>query len=343
VAFGDVATYEITAGGNDIWGTQDQGRYVYQSRAGDFDARVKVDSLSIPANGESPSIAKAGLMLRVTAESNSPTLHILANPPSPGRNQQEGGARTAVGGNTDDWIPAPADLRNRPALTNGAPNFNVRNTPVNIPNGWVRITRIGNQFTGYRSFDGVNWAPFTTINLAAPATVLVGLAACAHNPAATNVANGPVTVATFSSFNVGIVQHVPTAVADTLGAVAGVETLVTVSKLLSNDSDQDGDSIAMTAVSSTSVRGGTVRFVTNNAIVSVSYRLNTNANFNVPDSFTYTIRDSAGLTSVGTVNVTITSPGAQTQNLISATPLAGGVVAVQFRGIIGVNYNIQAS
>jgi hypothetical protein len=152
-----------------------------------------------------------------------------------------------------------------------------------------------------------------------------------------------VTVATFSSFNVGIVQHLPTAVADTLGAVAGVETLVTVSKLLSNDSDQDGDSIAMTAVSSTSVRGGTVRFVTNNAIVSVSYRLNTNANFNVPDSFTYTIRDSAGLTSVGTVNVTITSPGAQTQNLISATPLAGGVVAVQFRGIIGVNYNIQAS
>jgi hypothetical protein len=92
VAFGDGATYEITAGGNDIWGTQDQGRYVYQSRAGDFDARVKVDSLSIPANGEATSIAKAGLMLRVTAESNSPTLHILANPPPPGRNQQEGGA-----------------------------------------------------------------------------------------------------------------------------------------------------------------------------------------------------------------------------------------------------------
>ena len=51
--------YDIQGGGTDIGGTNDQFRFTWQQRAGDFDVKVRVASL-----GLSDSWAEAGLMAR---------------------------------------------------------------------------------------------------------------------------------------------------------------------------------------------------------------------------------------------------------------------------------------
>jgi Big-like domain-containing protein len=69
--------------------------------------------------------------------------------------------------------------------------------------------------------------------------------------------------------------------------------------VLANDSDPDGDAVALSGLSP--ARNGTVK---SNADGTVNYR--PNADFNGADSFRYTIRDGNGGSATGTVNVTVT-------------------------------------
>ena len=52
---------------------------------------------------------------------------------------------------------------------------------------WVRLTRVGNTFTGFRSSDGVNWTQVGSVTVNMPATVFEGLMVLAHNNQALNV------------------------------------------------------------------------------------------------------------------------------------------------------------
>ena len=171
-------TFEVIAGGADIWGTLDTGRFASRSVTGDFDAKIRVNDLTLTANTGGALIAKAGLMARATAATNSQTIWLLGNPPPPGRDIIEAGFRPTSGGATVGWGP--------------------NETNVHMPNMWFRLTRAGNTYDGYVSSNGVDWALLANTNTTAlPGTVLLGAAVTAHN----NVA-GLASTGRFSNFSV---------------------------------------------------------------------------------------------------------------------------------------------
>ncbi len=149
---------EVSGGGKDIGGSQDQFGFSYQKRTGDFDAQVQLLGLS-PADVWS----KAGLMARETLDANSRFAGVFATP-------------SLVG----------AFFESR-ATTGGAAGL-AGNLPLNYPNLWLRLKRAGNQFTGYLSYDGQTWAQLGSANIAMPGTVFFGMAVTSHNPAQTAVA-----------------------------------------------------------------------------------------------------------------------------------------------------------
>jgi hypothetical protein len=53
--------------------------------------------------------------------------------------------------------------------------------PVNYPNTWLRLNRVGNVFTGFGSYDGTNWTQLGTATIAMPAQIYLGLAVASHN------------------------------------------------------------------------------------------------------------------------------------------------------------------
>jgi fibronectin type 3 domain-containing protein len=167
---------EIVGGGLDIWGASDQGHLVLKPVDGDFDARVRLDALSLPATVGPATIAKAGLMVRQTPDADSPTLHLLANPLPPGRNLLEAGRRLAVGGTTSSW--------------------GTNQTALAMPQ-WIRMVRNADTFTGYRSSNGVDWIVFANTTQTLPSLLHVGLAVTAHTNSATLVATG-----LFSNFSI---------------------------------------------------------------------------------------------------------------------------------------------
>jgi hypothetical protein len=158
---------DVIAGGNDIWDVSDQGHFTIGTRTGDFDVWVRVDSLTRVA-GDNDNITKAGIMIRETQSANARKLTVLGEPPASvgGRDFYEASQRPTVGAATAAWSGGAA----------------TGTGPFGIPNGWIRIKRVGDLFTAFRSSDGVTWTPATTQTMVFPATVYVGLAATAHIP-----------------------------------------------------------------------------------------------------------------------------------------------------------------
>jgi len=158
---------DIVAGGADIWGASDQGHMVLGTRSGNFDIWAQIASLS-RAPGDNDGITKAGIMVRETWDANARKITYLAEPPAAvgGRDIVEASHRITVNGATA-------------ALAGG--NGNVGG-PANIPNVWLRIKRVGQDFTTYRSSNGVDWIQTSTDALGFSNTVYVGLAATAHIP-----------------------------------------------------------------------------------------------------------------------------------------------------------------
>jgi uncharacterized repeat protein (TIGR01451 family) len=172
----DNTSIELVGAGTDIWSTADQGYWAYRSISGDFDARVRLDSLSLPATAGPGLTAKGGLIVRQTVDGNSPTLHLLANPLPPGRNLAEAGRRQTVNGTTASW--------------------GTNQTALAMPQ-WLRLVRSGNAFSGYRSSNGVDWIIFATTTQTLPSTLELGLAVTSHTNSATLFSTGK-----FSNFTI---------------------------------------------------------------------------------------------------------------------------------------------
>jgi uncharacterized delta-60 repeat protein len=163
--------FDVRAGGTDIWNPQDGFHFIHQQITGDFDVRVRVESLE-PVN----RWTKAGLMARESLASDSRNLAVVVEPPAvPTRDSQFGGVgadtyaaqgRMTRGGTTILWT------RDGAALT-GPP----------YPNAWLRLQRQGAVFRAYRGSDGARWTLIgeTTQNL--PSTLYVGLGTTSHNNA----------------------------------------------------------------------------------------------------------------------------------------------------------------
>jgi hypothetical protein len=164
---------EITGGGSDIWGTNDHGRFLFRDVSGDFDASVQVVDLQ-----RANAITKALLMVRESLEAGSRTLHLSVNPVPPGRDLIEAGMRTNVNGLTGPWAPGNTF------------------TPAGIPNVFLRMTRVGDVFTAYRSSNGVDWVQFNQVTAAYPPSLMLGMAVTAHD-------NALQASGTFANFRLG--------------------------------------------------------------------------------------------------------------------------------------------
>lgn len=150
--------YDVTGGGTDIGGTNDQFQFSCQPRSGDFDLRVRIEAL-----GLSDTWAEAGLMARESLAPGSRFASVMATPTISGSYFQ---SRSTTNG---------------PTVLRGS-------FPVNYPGTWLRLQRVGDQFAGYASYDGASWTLLGTASLAMPATLYFGYAVSSHNTNQTTTA-----------------------------------------------------------------------------------------------------------------------------------------------------------
>jgi hypothetical protein len=166
----DGDTVEVIGGGGDVWNTADQFYLASKSVSGNFDARVRVASLK-----GSNTITKAVIVARESTNADSRAFHVSVNPVPPGRDLAQMGLRAVTGGTT------------------AAVGTNV--TPGGIPNAWLRITRVGDVFTGYRSTNATDWVQIGQTNQTFPANMEIGFGVTAHD-------NTLLATGVFSGFNV---------------------------------------------------------------------------------------------------------------------------------------------
>jgi hypothetical protein len=133
-----------------------------------------------------------------------------------------------------------------------------------------------------------------------------------------------------------IIPRAPVAVTESINRPNTTRvTKVPLATLLGNDSDPDGDSLTITAVSAPLPAGATVEIAGNFVLYTAPAGDSGNG------SFTYTVSDGA-LTATTSVTVTESSsgPGASAPNSASATAV-GADVALRFLGVPGRTYGVQ--
>ncbi len=156
--------FDLSGGGNDIGGTSDQFPFLYQTRSGNFDVRVRVAGISL-----SDIWAKAGLMARaLPISANSPFAAAIATPALNGCMFQ---ARTSAG-----------------AASTSAGSY-----PINYPYTWLRLERSNTTYRAYASTDGFAWALLGSAVITMSDPVAVGFALSSH-------ANGTSGTAQFRDF-----------------------------------------------------------------------------------------------------------------------------------------------
>ena len=150
-------TINITGRGQNIWNTRDYFTYLYQGgKTGDFTIDVKVNSLQNTA-----TYAKAGIMIRQSLANNS--RHAMAL-----------------------LTPSQAGFYRR--VTDGASTLGTRISSVTAPR-WLRLKRVGDNFTAYYSSDAITWTQVGNDNISMTGTVNVGLAVSSVNTGTDNTAN----------------------------------------------------------------------------------------------------------------------------------------------------------
>ncbi len=142
---------DVTGGGADIGGSADQFQFSYQPFSGNFDVAVRVAGLSL-----ADTWSKGGLMARETLDPGSRFASTMSTPSVAGTFFEY---RDTIG-----------------AAANESGSF-----PANFPNGWLRLRRAGNTFTGLASFDGQNWEALGAMTVALSPNLYVGFAVSSHN------------------------------------------------------------------------------------------------------------------------------------------------------------------
>ena len=149
-------TFQVIGAGADIFGTADAFRYVYQLANGDCSITARVTGIS-----NTSSWAKAGVMIRNTLDANSANamMHVSYS-------------------NGTQWQYRPAT---------GSSSYSVTGSSSDRAPYWVRVTRAGNVFTGYRSADGVTWVQVgASQTIPMNTAVYIGLAVSSHSASLLN-------------------------------------------------------------------------------------------------------------------------------------------------------------
>ncbi len=157
----------IVAGGEDIWGPRDEFHFAYLPVTGNFELSVRLDSLTM-----ADVYTKAGVMLRASLASGAEHVMLLAFGDNQPRNKNNGGLEfqsRMVANSPCHAIYPPQPLPPKPDF------------PVNYPNVWLKLIRIGDTFTSQSSQDGKLWKTFSVHQQSLPAAAYLGLAATSHN------------------------------------------------------------------------------------------------------------------------------------------------------------------
>jgi hypothetical protein len=122
----------VTAAGSGTGGVKDQFNFQYEKVSGNFDVSICLAGL-----GLSDVWAEAGLMARASLSPGDAFVAALATPGMAGcffQDRAWSGATAASSGTF----------------------------PVNYPNTWLRLQRVGPTFTGFASYDGQTWSMLGT-------------------------------------------------------------------------------------------------------------------------------------------------------------------------------------
>jgi hypothetical protein len=158
-------TITVVAGGTDIWGTADDGFFVFKEHTGDGSVTMRFLDKQ---NHDIASPAKSGPMIRATTDANAVSAYL----PFQGERFVDPHFRFDTGGPTTNF--EIEDRGHPPTAT----------TPL-----WQRLERQGNRVSGMISDDGKVWNSLISVTMDnMPATAEAGLGATAH------VDGSPVTV-----------------------------------------------------------------------------------------------------------------------------------------------------
>jgi hypothetical protein len=138
--------YDMVATGRGLGlsGAADSCFFASLPQTGDFDVRVRLEAF-----GPGPVWAKAGLMARVSGPADAPFVAAFGTPANVGLGFM---VRSVAG-----------------AEATQAGLF-----PVNYPDTWLRLCRVGSHWAGYGSLDGVLWTRLGAATLDLAATVDLG-------------------------------------------------------------------------------------------------------------------------------------------------------------------------
>ena len=127
---GTDGTYTLHGGGGDYWGKTEVGcLFLYEEVEGDFDVVLCVEGIE-----NNNQWSKAGLAFRSTLDANSTHASMLATPVRVQMTYRPTAGADSLEDSTD---------RNYDSVT--------------YPSNWIRLKRVGNLFTAYRSLDGNYW------------------------------------------------------------------------------------------------------------------------------------------------------------------------------------------
>ena len=157
-------SFTLSGIGSDVWSNYDRFRYACRRLTGDGSITARIDSMV-----NTDEWAKYGVMIRASLAPGSAHAFMFITP----------GNRRA--------------FENRPTNGTGFCKSSHSQHREIAPPYWVKVERKGNQFTGYYSVDGVEWAKQPqdegykehlgpnpqTIDM--PGSIYIGLGACSHD------------------------------------------------------------------------------------------------------------------------------------------------------------------
>lgn len=150
-------TFTLEAGGTDIWDTADAFHFVYRQLTGDGEIVARIADLSVPS-GAAWSLGAVTFRQDLSPGSLHASMMITSDGKAKFRR------RTTVGGTTASDGPSAG---------------------TTFPPRWVKLTRVGNQFTAAISSDGVTWTQVhTPQDVFMGPTVLVGMLALRNGASA---------------------------------------------------------------------------------------------------------------------------------------------------------------
>ena len=155
------SNWTVVGSGADIWNTADGFHYVYQLLSGNGQIVARVTSIT-----NTNAWAKAGVMIRETLTTGSTHAMMIITP----------------GQGTDFQYRTTTNGSSTSATTNGT------GSSIVVPY-WVKLTRVGNTFTGYHSPDGSTWTQIGSASITMATNAYIGLPVTSHNDGTLCTAN----------------------------------------------------------------------------------------------------------------------------------------------------------